>query len=271
MKAWSRHRRITAGLVSAVVLILVVFGPLLVNHDPTRVVGDSYLPPSGKYWFGTDNVGLDVFSRTISATRLDVYIGLAITLSASLAGCVAGIAIGMVEHRRDVFGLAGRSLARAAELTSALPSLLVALAVVSIAGSNTTSIILSIAASLTPNLIRLVRTEVLAVRVEAYLDAARQAGMSETRLMVRHVFPNAAWPAVETFSLTFGSAVMVTAALGFLGIGVPLPTPEWGSMISAGVPDISLRIWWTTLIPAAAMALTVAAIAYVVRPARIVR
>jgi peptide/nickel transport system permease protein len=110
---------------------------------------------------------------------------------------------------------------------------------------------------LLPSQARVVRSETLRVRGEAYVEAARISGFSEPRLIVRHVLPNVSWPALENTTLQFGSAIFVVAALGFLGIGLPVPTPEWGSMISVGAPAAAVGRWWPALFPAAALALTV--------------
>ncbi|GAA4711366.1 ABC transporter permease [Phytohabitans rumicis] len=245
----------------AAVALFAIIGPLLVPFDPEKVVAKPSIPPGATHLMGTDSVGLDVFSRTVSATRLNLAIGLSVALLASIAGAVTGVLIGMGEERGGLIGRGARAMARTIELSSALPPMLVALAVVAITGPSVTTLTVVIAASLTPNLTRLTRTEVLKVRRDAYLDAARQAGLREFRVMVRHVFPNSTWPVVETFSITFGSAIMMTAGLGFLGVGVPSPTPEWGAMISRGVADLTFGRWWASGFPALAMAFTVVLVA----------
>jgi peptide/nickel transport system permease protein len=241
--------------------MIAVLGPLLVPFDPRRVVATPSVHPNLVHLMGTDADGMDVFSRTIDATRLNLVIGLLVAMLASLAGAATGVIIGMGEEARTVRGGVARGLARAIELSSALPPMLVALAVVAISGPSVITLTIVIAATLTPNLTRLARTEVLKVRRDLYLDAARQAGLSEFRVIVRHVLPNSAWPVLETFSITFGSAITMTAGLGFLGVGVPAPTPEWGSMIARGVADLTFGRWWASTFPAVAMGMTVLAVA----------
>jgi len=243
------------------VALFAIVGPLLVPFDPEKVVARPSIPPGAAHLMGTDSVGLDVFSRTVAATRLNLAIGLSVALLSSITGAVTGVLIGMGEERRGLIGRGARAMARTIELSSALPPMLVALAVVAVTGPSVATLTLVIAASLTPNLTRLTRTEVLKVRRDAYLDAARQAGLSEFRIMVRHVFPNSVWPVAETFSITFGSAIMMTAGLGFLGVGVPSPTPEWGAMISRGVADLTFGRWWASGFPALAMAFAVLLVA----------
>jgi peptide/nickel transport system permease protein len=169
--------------------------------------------------------------------------------------------IGMQESRRDVFGVVARAVARTLDLMQAVPAVVVGLAMVSFYGASKSTLILAISVIVTPIQSRLVRTEVLRVRSEAYLDAARMAGLSEFQLTVRNVLPNSSWPALENASVIFGVAVILTAALGFLGVGLPPPAPEWGSMISRGASDAAVGRWWSFAFPAIALVLTVASAA----------
>ncbi|MFD5179459.1 ABC transporter permease [Nocardia sp. NPDC058379] len=265
-RAYRRWLRRYARWIPVGVLVLIALaGPALVPFDPQKVVAAPSLPPGAEHLMGTDSVGIDVFSATIVATRLDLLIGFAVTVLASTWGVASGLLIGMTEQRRSLLGRGSRTLARAIELSSSLPPMVFALAVVAFAGPTALSLTLVVAAGLTPNLTRLVRTEVLKVRGDAYLDAARQAGLGEAGVVIRHVLPNTIWPVVETFSITFGSAIMLTAGLGFLGVGVPAPTPEWGTMIARGVADVSFGRWWAALFPAMAMAISVGCVALATR------
>ena len=261
------HRRMTrAGLAlrltpAAILVIIAVIGPLVAPYASTKVAGIPSVPPGSQFWFGTDSSGLDVFSRVLVATRLNVYIGVASTLLASMVGILVGLLIGMNESGRGPIGLLARGVARALDLLQALPAIIVGLIVVAFYGASTTTIILAISIIVMPLQARLVRTEVLRVRTEAYLEAARIAGLSELRLTLRHVLPNSSWPAVENTPFLFGVAVILTAALGFLGVGVPPPTAEWGSMLAQGASGASVGIWWPASFPALALIGSVASVA----------
>lgn len=261
------HRRmIRAGLAlrltpAALLIIIAIIGPLVAPHASTEVAGIPSLPPGGRFWFGTDSSGLDVFSRVLVATRLNVFIGVASTLLATIIGILIGLLIGMNESGRGPIGLLARSLARALDLLQALPAIIVGLIVVAFYGASTTTIIMAISIIVMPLQARLVRTEVLRVRTEAYLEAARIAGLSELRLTLRHVLPNSSWPAAENTPFLFGVAVILTAALGFLGVGVPPPTAEWGSMLAQGASGASVGIWWPASFPALALIGSVASVA----------
>lgn len=247
-----------AAVLLGSVLVVAVIGPRIAPHDPTEVVGLPSRPPSGDHWGGTDSTGMDVFSRTLAGTRIDVAIAVFSTLLATALGIVVGLAVGMNESRRGPVGTAARGMSRLLDLLQAIPVVIIGLVVVSFFGTNTTTMILAIAVILMPIQARLTRTEVLRVRGDAYLDAARQAGQHELRLIVRHVLPNSVRPALLNVSVILGISIVLTAALGFLGVGLPPPTPEWGSMIAHGAGDAAVGKWWSAGFPAAVLCITIA-------------
>jgi peptide/nickel transport system permease protein len=250
--------------LGAVVLIAVI-GPFLVPFDAERIAGPVIQPPGGTYLFGTDSAGLDVFSRTVVAARTNLVIAAFTTVGATLIGLVLGLTIGMSESARGIRAALARGSARLVDLLEAVPAIVAGLIVVSLYGNSSVTLTCAMAVILAPMQIRLVRTEVLRVRGEAYLDAARMQGMSATELTVRHVLPNAAKPALENTSVVFALSVILTAALGFIGVGLPPPTPEWGSMLTRGVSDALSGRWWSAAFPALALAATVASVSMAAR------
>ena len=244
-----------------ILLIIAIVGPLAAPYPSGKVVGAPSVPPGGAFWFGTDSSGLDVFSRVLTAARLNVFIGAASTTAATVAGILIGLVIGMNKAGRGPVGLIARGIARSLDLLQALPAIIIGLIVVAFYGSSTFAVIVAISVIVMPLQARLVRTEVLRVRTEAYLEAARIAGLSEWRLTFRHVLPNSSWPAVDNAPFLFGVAVILTAALGFLGVGVPPPTAEWGSMLAQGASDASVGRWWPATFPTLALIGSVAAVA----------
>ncbi|GAA1855116.1 ABC transporter permease [Pseudonocardia ailaonensis] len=250
---------------AAIVLLLAVIGPLVVPYSPVDVVDRPDLLPGAAHWFGTDSAGMDVFSRTLAATRNNLLIGLITTVAATAVGILVGLLVGMNESRRGPLGFVARGVSRALDLVQALPAIVIGLVLIAFFGATIPSLTLALSVILFPNQARLVRTEVLRVRGEAYLDAARISGDSETTLIRKHVLPNSSWPALENASLVFGSAIVLTAGLGFLGVGLHPPTPEWGSMIAIGAPGAASGRWWSALFPAVALALTVFAVSGVGR------
>ncbi|MCI2422622.1 ABC transporter permease [Saccharopolyspora sp. K220] len=245
----------------AFLILIAAVGPMLIPFDPERVAGAASQPPGGDFLFGTDATGMDVFSRTIGATRINLLLALLVTLSATVFGVLLGLIIGMNESRRGPVGWLGRGGNRIVDLSDAVPALIVGVVVVGLFGASLLSLTVALALVLMPNQIRLTRVEVLKVRHDAYLDAARMAGLSEGRITLRHVLPNSCRPALENASFVFGLSIIVSASLGFLGLGLRPPTPEWGAMVALGVSDVMLGRWWTALFPAAALCVAVASAA----------
>jgi peptide/nickel transport system permease protein len=235
------------------VVVVAVVGPWVTPYSATDVIATPDLSPDATHLMGTDASGLDVFSRVLAGTRNDVSIAIAVALLATSVGIALGVAIGMYESKRGPVGLLARGGSRVLDMVQAIPAIVIGLVLVAFFGSSVTSLTIALAIILTPNQARLARTEVLRTRTEAYLDAARMAGEREFMLILRHVVPNASWAALENSSVVFGAAILNTAALGFLGVGLHPPTPEWGSMISAGASDAAVGRWWPAAFPAGAM------------------
>lgn len=241
-------------------LLLALFGPMFIPFDAERAIGPASEPPDGTYYFGTDRSGMDIFSRTIVATRLNMVIAVSVTLFATIAGCIVGMGLGMNESKRGPLGLVARGTSRTLDLVQSVPVILIGLVAVAFFGRNTTVMIVTIAILLLPNQARLVRTETLRVRSEAYLDAARMAGAGEFTLTRKHVLPNAIGPAASNMSVIFAVAIIITAGLGFVGAGVQPPTPEWGTMLSIGAPEVQAGRWWSAFFPSIFLALCVGAV-----------
>lgn len=254
-------QRVPWRVVPVVAIIAVaLIGPRLTPHNPTRVVGSPALSPRRGHWFGTDNSGMDIFSRVIHAAATNIAIGGMVAVVATIGGLAVGLTIGMNESRRGPLGLLARGAARVIDLLQAVPAVVVALVGVTFYGTNRSSLVLTLAFTLAPVQARLVRTEVLRVRSEAYLDAARMGGQTEFGLTLRHVLPNSSRPALENASVVFGVGIVLTAALGFIGVGIPPPEPEWGSMLARGVSDALVGRWWPSAFPALALIVTVASV-----------
>ena len=254
----SSKRRAYARLVPfSVLLVLAIVGPWVVPHNPTLVVGVPSEPPSTTFWFGTDSNGLDVFSRTVAAIRLDVFMALAVAVLATAAAMVLGLFVGLWESERNILGFLARTAGRGIDLLQAIPIMVAGLVLVSFFGRNSVIIVLALAIVLTPFQARLIRTEVLRVRSAGFAAAARMSGESDLRVAFLRILPNAWGAGLANVSAIFGMAIIYSAALGFLGAGIPLPAAEWGSMLSLGAPDAAVGRWWPVFFPAAALAFAV--------------
>lgn len=238
---------------AAALLFFVLFGGVIAPHDPEKVIASALQPPSGDYWFGTDATGMDVFSRTIAGAQIDIALALAVTLVSTVGGVLLGLLIGSSEARPGMVGLAGRGVSRFLDLTDAIPPLVIGVVVVGLMGATLTSLSAALAFIMMPVQARLTRSEVLKVRTDAYVEAGLVGGLRPMQVTMRHVLPNSVRPAIENCSTVFGYSVIVLASLGFLGVGLNPPTPEWGSMIASGVSGVMLGSWWPTFFPALAL------------------
>jgi peptide/nickel transport system permease protein len=249
----SRLSMLGAGMV-ALVLFFTVFGGLLAPY-PEHVAGGvntaaRFLPPSLAHPFGTNELGQDVLSLVMAGTTVSVLAGFGVVLIGAvigtLIGAIAGFAGGWIDE----------VLMRFTDLTLTIPSLILAMAIAAALGPGFGNMVIAIALSWWPGYARLVRGEVLATREEVYVTAARAIGATPGRVLFRHILPNVTSPIIVKMSLDMGFAILTVAGLGFIGIGVRPPTPEWGTLLSISrsyMPDF----WWTAMAPGMAMFLAV--------------
>lgn len=235
----------------ALAVFLAIFGPVIAPYNPVGATGDVNLPPSSAHWFGTDMSGFDVFSRTIAAARVDISIALLATILSFTIGSV----IGLIATYYG--GFAGAVVARFFDMFQAFPLFVLAIIYVTMAGRDPSNIIVVVAALNIPTYNRLIRTQVLIVRERRYVETARANGDSNLSIAFRHVLPNAISPCLAQASITLGWAILLTAGLSFVGAGVRPPTPEWGSMISAGANGMIIGKWWMSVFPGAVLSLSV--------------
>ena len=242
---------ITAG--GAMVLIIVVvaiFAPLIAPYPGDAGYAthplDIFKPPSAKHLFGTDNVGRDIFSRVVFGARVSPLIALAVVAIASVVGVTVGLVAGFLG------GIVDEILMRITDVFLAVPALLLALAFASVLPKGTGSTILAITISWWPWYARLARGEAASVSRRRYVETGRVLGLSHTRLLTRHVLPNATTPVVVQASLDFGGVILTAAALSFLGLGAQDPTPEWGLMVNEG-RSFFQTYWWVVTFPGLAI------------------
>ncbi|MEM1430541.1 MAG: ABC transporter permease [Pseudomonadota bacterium] len=260
---------IGVGIVSTVTF-LAAFGPVIAPYDPTLAMHPPSVPPpspadwpglwwgrltgeieAAPNWFGTDANGFDLFSRVISAPRVD----LTIALAANALSLGLGIFLGLIAgYYRNVLT---EGLMRVSDVLQSFPVFISAMILVALAGRSTLNIVIALALLYTPIYIRLTRSEVLTQRVRGYVEAARALGNPEIVIALRHVLPNSLAPALIQSSVTIGFAILLTAGLSFVGAGVRPPAPEWGLMISTGANQIILGEWWPSVFPGIAISLTV--------------
>lgn len=253
------------GYVLVVAIILLsLFAPLIAPYDPEQANPDAVLvPPSSSHLMGTDVSGMDVFSRVIYSGRIDLTIAVFGTLVSVLIGLPLGLIAGYFSGTKGIWGWISEGLMRAADVLQAFPVFVLAIALVAALGASVRNVIIAIAFVNAPIYLRLLRTQALSLRERRFVEAARVAGSSELRIVFRHILPNAAAPAIVQLSVNMGWAVLLTAGLSFVGAGVQVPTPEWGSMIAIGAQNMITGQWWPALFPGIAVALTVLGFALV--------
>lgn len=239
-------------------ILMTLIGPYIVPHSPIAgVSGEQLLRPCARYPFGTDVNGMCVFSRTISAYRTDLSIVLAGALLALGLGFPLGVFAGYFDGKKGVFGVLSVVILRIMDVMQAFPIFVLGLLMVAIFGPGTRNLILLIAVANLPGNLRLARSEVMTLREKSFVEAARVAGNSELRIAFRHIAPNALAPVIALLSVVMGFGVLLIAGLSFVGAGVRVPTPEWGSMIAAGGLTMITGQWWPSVFPGLFMAVTV--------------
>jgi len=224
--------------IIAIFAVCAIFAPLLAPYDPlAQTLGSRLEPPSAEHWLGTDQLGRDIASRLLYGARISLVIGVVVVALAGLFGTFVGLVAGYVG------GLADEALMRLTEVFLAFPPLILAMAIAGALGPSLTNAIIAIAAVTWAVYARLARGQVLSLRRREYVEAARSIGASRTRVLARHLLPNAVAPLLVQASFDMGAAIIAAAGLSFIGFGAQPPTPEWGVMISEGRNFISTQPW----------------------------
>ncbi len=252
-----KNKGAVIGLVLIVLLILLaVSAPLIYDYEKDIVaqnIRERLQGPSLSHPFGTDEYGRDIMARVIWGTRYSLPIGFIATMVAILLGvtmgAIAGYYGGWIENVLMRFG----------DIFASIPHILLAIVVVSVLGQSATNLMIAVGITSTPAFIRVARAAVLTVRNQEYVEAARAIGMKNWKIILKHIIPNALSPIVVQTTLRVGSAIISASSLSFLGLGIPAPAPEWGTMLSAGrkfIRDYS----YMTLFPGLAIMVTVLAL-----------
>lgn len=241
-----------AFILFAALMLAAALGPALAPHDPLATnPQDALLPPSAAYWFGTDQLGRDVFSRVLVATRLDMLIAFGAVGMSCVAGTVIGAILGYFGGRLDTVA------SRFVDVLMAFPLFVLAMALVAALGNTVMNVVYATAIINLPFYIRLARAEVNVRRDMGYVEAARVGGSGHGRILAVFLVPNILSPVVIQASVNLGWAVLNAAGLSFLGMGVRPPTPEWGILVAEGARYIASGQWWVFLFPGLALMLAV--------------
>jgi peptide/nickel transport system permease protein len=253
---WRDVRRKPMGVLGALIICLLVtmavFADHIARYNPNQIRAlERFQAPGRTFWLGTDNFGRDMYSRVVYGARISLEIGIAAVALGTSVGALSGLISGYFGGRTDLV------IQRVMDSLMAFPTLVLALAVVAALGSSLPNVILAVALTLIPVANRVVRSVALIARETSYVMAARGIGCTEWRVLFVHVLPNCSAPYVVIATANLGTAVLAEAALGFLGLGVPPPTPSWGSMLSGAAQSYLYRAPWMAIYPGIAISLAV--------------
>ncbi|MFI2478011.1 ABC transporter permease [Nocardia xishanensis] len=243
-----RALRRNAGLIVSAAVTLLALGwalapSLFAGGDPlTGVPAEKFQPPSAEHWFGTDNLGRDLYTRMVHGAGLSLTATLSAVALALVAGALLGVLAGAIGGVVDAVAM------RVVDVLLSIPALLLSLALVTALGFGTRNVAIAVGVSLIANFARVMRSEVLRVRRAVYVEAAHASGVRWYAVLARHVLPNSYQPVLALAAVEFGMAVLSVSALSFLGYGAEPPTPEWGSLISEGRNYLATA-WWLTTLP----------------------
>lgn len=229
---WRRYKKNKAAMVGLVILIFIiliaVFADVIVPYEKCiEQVGSERLQgPSAAHWFGTDDLGRDLFARVIHGSRYSLLIGVSTSLMALAAGAILGASAGYFG------GMVDNIICRITDAFMCVPPILLSLAVVAALGSNMKNLIIAITVSCIPGNIRLIRSVVLTVAEQDYVEAARSYGASHARIIFKYVLPNAMGPIIVNTTMAISDMILSAAGLSFIGMGIQPPSPEWGALLS---------------------------------------
>ena len=242
------------GVVAVSIIVVAIVAPLITPYGPLRSdFRHMTKPPDALHYFGTDQIGRDTLTRVIYGSRTSLAVAFGAVLLGTTSGALWGLASGFFGGRFDLISQ------RIIEFLQSFPDLILAMAIAMALGAGTGTVIVAIAITRIPFGGRIIRSVVLSLKEMSYVEAARGLGASNLRLMVRHILPQCIAPYLILATTHLGVAIIIEASLGFLGVGIPPPTPTWGNMLADALNSGLVPPWWLVLFPGAAITLTVLA------------
>jgi peptide/nickel transport system permease protein len=240
------------GIIVVVMIIAAVGAPLLSPYDYREIVASERLKaPSSTYFFGTDNLGRDMFSRVLWGARISLFVGFTAVVIATTAAILIGITSAFFGGWFDTIAQ------RFVDAMQALPGLILILTIMALLGTGTVNVILAIAFGSAVSGSRIIRSAALSIKAQPYIEAARTLGAADGRIIFQHILPNVMAPAITLATLGLGGAILAESSLSFLGFGVPPDVPTWGGMLSGAGRRFMLQAWWMAFFPGLILSLTV--------------
>lgn len=254
-EAWRGFRKSKTAVIGMIIIVffilLALFGPFIAKEGINeQMAADRLQPPSGEYWLGTDDFGRDILSRIIHGSRISLSVGFLSVIVSVIVGSFLGIIAGYYGRWVDSI------ISRVFDIMLAFPSILLAIAIVSVLGPGLENALIAIAIINVPNFGRLIRSKVLSIKEDEYITAAKAIGMKDARILFSHILPNSMAPVIVQGTLAVATAILEAAALGFLGLGAQAPQPEWGKMLADSKSYLQSAPW-TMIFPGLSIMLTV--------------
>jgi peptide/nickel transport system permease protein len=250
---WRDKKALVGSVVLTIFLLSAIFGNVISPYDPSDMAFDMMEPPSWSHPLGTDDLGRDLLSRIIVGTQVSLFVGISTVVLALFAGLILGVLAGYLG------GWVDHVIMRYIDLQWAFPNFIIAVYLVAVFGTGLSNVIVAISLAFVDDFARIARGMVLTIKEEQYVAAARTVGVSDIRIMWRHILPNAAAPIIVQATVSISYAILGEASLSFLGLGVDASTPTWGLILADGRSFIS-RAWWLGIFPGLAIMLTVLSI-----------
>lgn len=254
---WYRFKKNKLAMVGLIIFILLVivaiFADLIANYE-TEVVKQNiqirFSCPSSTHWFGTDDYGRDIFARIVHGTRISLFVGIMSIVASLGVGSVIGAAAGYYGGRTDDL------IMRFMDIFLAIPSTLLAISIVAALGQGMVNLMVAMSSSQIPRFARIVRSSILSIKGQEFIEAAKCCGTNDLRIIIRHILPNAIGPIIVQCTLNVARMILTISGLSFVGLGISPPTPEWGSMLAAA--RSSMRYYpYLVIFPGVAIAITV--------------
>jgi peptide/nickel transport system permease protein len=238
--------------IMAAIVTTALFADVLATSDPIATdAARTLAPPDAAHWLGSDHLGRDIYSRIVHGARISLIVGVTSTLIGSVLGGIIGLLSGYAGGKTDL------ATQRVLDILQGLPLLVLALVMSASLGPSVQNVIVAISIPIIPRAARIVRSSVLSIREMQYVEAARALGLQHLRIAFRHVLPNTVGPFIVLCTAQLGSAILVEAALSFLGLGVPEPYPSWGRMLSVSAAEYAQKAPHLVLFPGLAISLAV--------------
>ena len=253
----NRFLKTKAAVIGAIILLIltvvVLFAPLLVKYTPIEVNAMNRLAsPNGDHYFGTDNLGRDLFSRILYGCRISLIVGFSVTILSTLLGLLVGLYASYYKALDNI-------LMRICDGIMAFPSILLAIAVMAILGPDIKNVVICLTVVFTPHIARIVRSAAIVIREQTYIEAMKSLGASDIRIIFGHILPNTLSPLIVQATYIFAEVIILEAALSFLGVGVPAPNPSLGNILYDGKLLI-YSAWWMVVFPGVFVVLCVMAL-----------